>query len=328
MFLCPSGGIYIRIDVTNRSIAMSRNSKTNGLLVIAIISVSFAAIFIRLADAPAVAIAAWRLIFSAALILPFVLGSRRVIEELTSLGGKEYRWLFLSGFFLSLHFLFWIASLSLTGVASSVVLVATTPLFVGLFSVLVAKERVPALFWAGLALALCGGMVIGWQDLTESGFRWKGDLLAVMGAVAAAGYFLVGSRMRKHLSLVAYVFPVYLFSSVVLLGAAVVSGTALSGYDGRTYMYCFLLALVCQIMGHTLFNWALKYVKATIVTFAVLGEPVGASILALLILREAPLLSEIVGGILILSGLYIVIKYGSGDGESAVRAGISRAGSK
>ena len=306
---------------------MDRSLKTNGLLVIAIVSVSFAAIFIRLAGASYVAIAAWRLIFSTLLISPFALGSKRVVSELKSLGRKEYMWLFLSGFFLSLHFLSWIASLSLTGVASSVVLVATTPLFVGLFSAFVAKERVPAFFWGGLALAVCGGIVIGWQDIADSGFRWKGDLLAVMGAAAAAGYFLVGSRMRRRLSLAAYVFPVYLSSAIVLAAVAVMSSTALSGYGGRVYMYCFLLAFVCQIMGHTLFNWALKYVRATIVTFAVLGEPVGASILALLILREAPLLTEIVGGGFILAGLFIVMKYGSG-GKSQERLGINRAGSR
>jgi drug/metabolite transporter (DMT)-like permease len=317
----------IPIDFWNRSTPMDRSFKTKGLLAVAIVSVSFAAIFIRLAGAPSVAIAVWRLIFSTLLISPFALGSRRVIAELRSLEGKEFLWLFLSGFFLSLHFLFWIASLSLTGVASSVVLVATTPLFVGLFSIFVIKERVPALFWAGLMLAICGGIVIGWQDITANGFRWKGDLLAVMGAVAAAGYFLVGSRMRKHLSLIAYVFPVYLFSATVLVAVAVISSTALFGYDGRTYMYCFLLALMCQIMGHTLFNWALKYVKATVVTFAVLGEPVGASILALVILREAPLLTEIIGGIFILTGLFIVIKYSNGRGWIGARGGISRAGS-
>ena len=289
---------------------MDRSFKTNGLLVVAIVSVSFAVIFIRLAEAPSVTIAAWRLIFSAVMISPFALGSRRVIEELRSLERKEVLWLFLSGFFLSLHFLFWIASLSLTGVTSSVVLVAMTPLFVGLFSIFIMKERVPAIFWAGLVLAICGGIAIGWKDLTTDGFRWK-------GAVAAAGYFLVGSRMRKHLSLVAYVFPVYCFSSIVLILVAALSGTALFGYAGRTYMYCFLLALMCQIMGHTLFNWALKYVKTTVVTFAVLGEPVGASILALIILREAPLWTELVGGVFIIIGLFIVIRYGNSRREEA-----------
>ena len=297
---------------------MDRSFKTDGVLVVAIVSVSFAAIFIRLAGAPSVAIAAWRLIFSTVMILPFALGSRRVIEELRALDGKEFLWLFLSGFFLSFHFLFWIASLYLTGVASSVVLVAMTPLFVGLFSIFAMKERVHAIFWAGLVVAICGGVVIGWNDLLADGFRWKGDLLAVMGAVAAAGYFIVGSRMRKHLSLVAYVFPVYFFSSIVLILVAALNGTALFGYEGKTYIYCFLLALICQVIGHTLFNWALKYVKTTVVTFAVVGEPVGASILALIILREVPRWTEFVGGAFILIGLFIVIRYGNSMREAAL----------
>lgn len=294
---------------------MDRSLKTNGLLMVAIISVSFAATFIRLAGAPAIAIAAWRLILSTVLLSPFVFGSRRVVAELRSLGRKEFLWLFLSGFFLSLHFIFWIASLFLTGVASSVVLVATAPLFVGLFSIFVMKERVPVLFWIGLALAACGGLIIGWQSLEAGDMRLKGDLLSVLGAIAAAGYFLVGSRMRKSLSLIAYVFPVYFFASIVVFFVAVMSGTQLFGYDGNTYMYCLLLALICQAVGHTLFNWALKHVKTTVVTFAVLGEPVGASILAMIILREIPMPTEVVGGAIILAGLFIVLRYGNGKGR-------------
>ena len=146
--------------------------------------------------------------------------------------------------------------------------------------------------------------------------RWQGNLLSVLGAIAAAGYFLVGGRMRKRLSLIAYVFPVYLFASIFLLISAAMTGTSLLGYDTRTYIYCFLLALMCQTVGHTLFNWALKHVGATIVTFAVLGEPVGASILAMIILKELPLANEIVGGAIILTGLFVVLRYGS-DGQSA-----------
>lgn len=278
----------------------------------AIASISFAAIFIRLAHAPAMVIAAYRMLFSTLVLLPFVLLSRSTIREFGALTSKEYALLLLSGLFLSIHFIAWIASLSLTGVPSSVVLVTTAPLFVAIYSVLVFRERVPAVFWIGLAMAMVGAFIIGSRDLFAEGSRWQGDLLAMAGAIAAAGYFIVGSRMRKRLSLLTYVFPVYLFSSFFIIAAAVLTGTHLTGYGGMTYFYCLLLAVVCQIMGHTLFNWALKHVRATVVTFGVLGEPVGASILAYCILGEAPLRSEVTGGVFILAGLFVVLYYREG----------------
>jgi drug/metabolite transporter (DMT)-like permease len=291
---------------------MRREVKTNGALVTAIAAISFAAIFIRLAHAPATVIAAYRMVFSTIVLLPFVCASRGTINELCALSPKQVLLLILSGMLLSLHFISWIASLSLTGVPSSVVLVTTTPLFVALYSVLVFKERVPAVFWSGLALAAVGGIIIGGGDFTADGVRWKGDLLAVTGALAAAGYFIVGSRMRRRLSLLAYVFPVYLSASLIILAVALVTRTALAGYRGMTYMYCFLLAVVCQIMGHTLFNWALRHVRATTVTFGILGEPVGATVLAFLILGEAPLAREVAGGLFILAGLFVVIYFRGG----------------
>ena len=121
--------------------------------------------------------------------------------------------------------------------------------------------------------------------------------------------------MRKKYSLLAYVFPVYLFASLIITAVTLMTRTPLAGYDGMTYLYCFLMALVCQIMGHTLFNWALRHVRATIVTFGVLGEPVGASILAFLILAEVPLFREVVGGLFILAGLFVVLYFRRGRTE-------------
>lgn len=299
---------------------MRRDVQTNGALVVAIVSISFAAIFIKLARAPATVIAAYRMLFSTLVLLPFVCASKSSLRELGAMSAKEIPLLLLSGMFLSLHFILWIASLSLTGVPSSVVLVTTTPLFVAVYSVLVFKERVPAVFWIGLAMAAVGALIIGGKDLTAGGARWKGDLLAIAGAVAAAGYFIVGSRMRRRFSLLAYVFPVYLFASVIIIVAALMIRTPLAGYDGMSYLYCFLLAVVCQIMGHTLFNWALRHVKATTVTFGVLGEPVGASFLAFLILGEVPLLREVFGGLFILAGLFVVIYFRGGGLELDVES--------
>ena len=292
---------------------MERNNKTSGVLVTAIISISFAATFIRLAAAPAIVIAGYRMLFSTLVLLPFVLSSRRTVGELLGLRGGEVALLALSGLFLSVHFMSWIASIFLTGVASSIVLVTTTPLFVVLYSILVLKERVPILFWIGLTLAAVGAFVIGGGDIFEGGIRWKGDMLAVLGAVAAAGYFIVGSRLRKHLSLLAYVFPVYLTATIVIFTVAICWDIQVTGYRGTMYLYSILLAVVCQIMGHTLFNWALRHVRATVVTLGILGEPVGASMIAYLVLGETPLPREMAGGLFILAGLFCALYFRNGN---------------
>lgn len=276
---------------------------------IGIISISFAAVLIRLAEAHPLVVAALRMIFSTFLLLPWAVCSKPFRNELKSLSRGDFSLLLLSGFFLSLHFLSWITSLSLTGVTNSVVFVATTPIFIALYTILVLKEKVSKTFWVGLLLAILGGIILGGSDMSVGGERWKGDILALTGAVAAAGYFLVGSRLRRSLSLISYVFPVYSSAAILLTLMTLASRVTFSGYPWKSYAYCFLLALACQVIGHSLFNWTLKHLRPTIVTIAVLGEPVGASILALFILGEAPAVMEVAGGICILAGIFLVLYF-------------------
>jgi drug/metabolite transporter (DMT)-like permease len=274
-----------------------------------IAAISFGAIFVRLAGAPAPLVASLRMIFASLILLPFVLFSRSLRGNLARLSPKDVALLALAGLFLALHFMLWISSLSLTGVTSSVVFVTTNPLFVALYTIVVLKERVARTFWFGLGLALLGGLVIGGGDILGGGARWQGDLLALGGAVAIAGYFLVGSRLRKRLTLFSYVFPVYSFAAAILFAAALVTHMQFTGFGWRSFFYCFMLAFVCQILGHSFFNYALKHLHATVVTIAVLGEPVGASLLAILILRETPVLTEILGGASILFGIFLVLYF-------------------
>jgi drug/metabolite transporter (DMT)-like permease len=309
----PKEGNRVTTGRDGMQIRVERNIRTNGVLITAIVSISFAATFIRLAAAPAIAIAGYRMFFSTILLFPFVISSKSTVGELRGLRAGEVALLALSGLFLSIHFISWIASIFLTGVASSIVLVTTTPLFVTLYSILVLKERVPALFWIGLALAAIGAFTIGGGDIFEGGMRWKGDMLAVLGAFAAAGYFIIGSRLRKQLSLLAYVFPVYLIATIFIFAAAVSWDIPVTGYRGGMYLYSLLLAFVCQIMGHTLFNWALKHVRASVVTLGILGEPVGASVIAYLVIGETPLPREIAGGLFILAGLFCALYFRNGN---------------
>jgi len=274
-----------------------------------IVAISFGAIFTRLAGSPAPMVAALRMMLSSLMLAPFALGSARARRELARLSRRDLALIGLSGVFLALHFILWISSLSFTGVTASVVFVTTNPLWVALFTFFFLKEKISRVFWFGLALAVAGGAIIGGADAAGGGLRWQGDLLAIGGAVAIAGYFCVGSRLRRRLSLLAYIFPVYSFAAVVLCAGALVSKVPLTGYGWESYAYCFLMAIICQILGHSVFNWALRHLAATVVAIAVLGEPVGASVLALFVLGEVPRRAEIVGGILILSGIFLVLSF-------------------
>lgn len=284
-----------------------REEKTYGALSLGVVSISFAAVFIRLADGPAASVAALRLLFATLILLPFVLFSNKTRAAITSLKGGEMWLLVLSGFFLAVHFFSWIASLSFTGITSSIVFVTTSPIFVELYAVLVKRERTSVRVWAGIALAIAGGVILAGWNIAAGGDYWKGDLLAVVGAAAVAGYFIVGSRLRPKLPLLAYIFPVYGTAALLLALATLLSGPGLAGLSSKVYFYCFIMALVCQVTGHSLFNWALRRMKTTLVAMATLGEPVGTTILAWLILGETPVPNEIVGGAVILAGVFVVL---------------------
>jgi len=307
--LLRRGGDAARMGERGIHGVQARIMKSYNALGAGILAISFGAIFVRLADAPAPLVASLRMVFASLMLLPFVFSSRQLRGELSRLSRRDVALLLLSGVCLALHFILWISSLSFTGVTSSVVFVTTNPLFVALYTILVLRERVARTFWFGLGLAILGGVIIGGSDVLGGGVRWKGDLLALGGAAAIAGYFLVGSRLRKRLSLLGYVFPVYSCAAVVLLGAAFASHAPFAALGWRSCLYCFLLAFVCQILGHSLFNYALKHLAATVVTIAVLGEPVGASLLALVILRETPALTEMLGGASILFGIFLVLYF-------------------
>jgi drug/metabolite transporter (DMT)-like permease len=276
-----------------------------------IVAVSFGSIFIRLADAPSLVIAAYRLTLASLILAPAALLKCR--GELRTLTRGDLRLALLAGFFLGLHFATWITSLEYTSVASSVVFVDTHPLFVGLASHFLLRERLSRPMLVGILIAMLGGAVIGYGSFGLGREELLGDLLALAGAAMAAGYFLIGRRLRPKFSLLSYIFLVYATGAVVLLAFSALAGQPFVGYSGQTYLMFLLLAVVPQILGHSSFNWALRYLSATFVSVTVLGEPIGATILATLILREPPTVMELVGGALILAGIYIVSQEEQGE---------------
>jgi len=224
---------------------------------------------------------------------------------------KDVAWLIFSGIFLSLHFASWIASLKYTSVASSVVLVTTHPIFVGIGSRLFLKERLGLNLILGIGLSVIGSGLIGYGDMALSKEALMGDGLALLGALAASGYFLVGRKMRKNQDLLAYIFPVYSTAGLVLILLSLFFQKPFFGYSSSTYLLFLLLAVIPQLIGHTTFNWALKYHPASIVAITILGEPIGSTILAYFILGEGLTTWKILGGISIFIGILIALKKGS-----------------
>jgi drug/metabolite transporter (DMT)-like permease len=274
------------------------------LIPIGILAISTASIFIKLCDAPALIIATYRMVFASLILLPYALYKRAGKPW----GIKEIGWLLLSGFFLSLHFAFWIASLKYTSVASSVVLVTTHPIFVGIGSRLFLKERMGGYLILGIILSVIGSAFISYGDMSLSEKALMGDGLALLGAITASGYFLVGRKMRKSQDLFSYILPVYSSAALALIAFSLAFQESFFGYSPSTYFYLILLALVPQLIGHTTFNWALKYLPASMVAITILGEPVGSTILAYFILGEGLTSWKVLGGMLILAGILISLK--------------------
>ena len=217
----------------------------------------------------------------------------------------------LGGFFLSLHFSFWISSLKFTSVASSVVLVTTNPIFVGLFSYLFFKEKQPAELILGIILSFSGSIILAVGDSSFQGLTAQnpsfllGDILALLGAIMASGYLMVGSKLREEMDTLPYISMVYTFSAFFLLITSLSLGVSFTGYKQSSYFYMVLLAIVPQLIGHTAFNWALKHLKASMVAITILGEPIGASILAYFIFGETIQSFQSVGIILIFLAIII-----------------------
>jgi drug/metabolite transporter (DMT)-like permease len=288
---------------------MKKPPITIPMLAVGLVSVSFAAIFIKLIGSAGsvhpIVIAAWRLIITAMVIVPVGVGALR--GRLWEVIKKHGRILAVGGLLLGFHFIFWIASLSFTSVASSVVIVCTNPIWVGLASHFILKERPGRNEVIGIALAVVGAVIIGWGDFAVSHRALFGDVLALCGAFFASGYILLGRRVRADVSLLEYITPVYTAAALVVVPIVLALGLPLKGYSTQIYLLFAALAVIPQLIGHTSFNWALKYVTATVVAITILGEPVISTILAFFILHESVTVLVVVGGVITLVGIGVAL---------------------
>lgn len=242
---------------------------------------------------------------------PLLLRNR---QELFALRGRDLWLMGLSGLFLGVHFASWVASLQYTSVASSTVLVTLHPFVVLAAGAWLFGERVPPVAVIGVVLAISGSALVGWGDFSLGGTALYGDFLAFVGAVTVAGYILIGRSVRQRVGLLPYAAVVYGVAALALLLMAALTGTPLLGYAPREWGLFLALAALPTIMGHTVMNWALRYLKAAVVSVSILGEPVGASALAFLLFGEAPGSLSLTGGLLILVGIAVFVLTVEGKG--------------
>jgi drug/metabolite transporter (DMT)-like permease len=267
---------------------------------------STSSIFIRIIDAPSLTIASYRLLAGALfMMIPFLKALRK---EGTSLNREGFILSVISGVFLAGHFATWISSLDYTTVSSSTVLVALSPIFVAFFNFAVLKERLKRIQTIGILVAIAGAIVISTGDIAVSGEAIFGDFLAFMGAVFVTGYLLIGKKVRRYLTLADYTFVTYSSAAVTLFILAILMKTDLSVGNSGQLGLMFIHGIVCSGLGHTTYNWMLQHVSSTYVSTVTLGEPVFASILALLILSELPSLQTVAGGLVVIAGLYVFVK--------------------
>jgi drug/metabolite transporter (DMT)-like permease len=286
-----------------------RQSTPMIVLTLGILIASTAAILFKVAEgagAPALVIAAGRVGLASAILTP--LAWARAGGEIRQVTRRDVVLAIGSGVLLALHFATWFASLVYTSIASSTALVATIPIFVGVASVVFFGERLPRTVVAGIGVSVVGSVIIGISDGGAGAGGSNpllGDLLALAGAAAAAGYYLVGRTVRRRVNLLPYIWLTYGTAALVLLAATLLSGAAVTGYAGAAYVAMLGLALGPQLLGHTAFNWSLRYLSATFVSVAALGEPIGSTLLAFIVLGQVPQPLQVLGGLVLLGGIYV-----------------------
>lgn len=273
-----------------------------GVLILGVVGVSISAILVRYSQAPSVITAVYRLGWTVLLLLPAVL--MRFRKELLRVRRRDVLLCTLSGICLALHFLTWFESLKWTGVAVSTVLVSTEVIFTALGFALFLKGRIPPLGVAAILLAFGGSVVLALAGGVQ-GSQLYGNLLALSAAAFVALYTLIGRIQRGYLSTTIYTFLTYLACFLTLLLMAVCSGTPLVGYGGREWLIGLGLAVLCTLMGHSLFSWCLKYLSPAYVSAVKLCEPVFSGLLAVPLFGEIPTPVQLLGGVIILGAVLL-----------------------
>lgn len=274
-------------------------------IMIGVISVALSAIFVKLATADAGVIAFYRMLFSVLLMLPIFLVKYR--KETLLLTRRDWIFSAIAGVFLAFHFIFWFESLNYTSVASSTVLVTLQPIFAFAGTYFFFKERLSIKTILSATIAILGSVIISWGDFKVSGTALYGDMLALIGCALITAYLLFGQDVRKRLSLITYTFIVYAISTVTLFLYVIIKGESFGPHPSADWFWFIMLALIPNLLGHTLFNWSLKWVSTNVISIAILFEPVGASILAYYVFQETLSISQITGGLVVITGILLFV---------------------
>jgi drug/metabolite transporter (DMT)-like permease len=272
---------------------------------IAVLAASTSAILIRAAEAPEPVMAFYRVAFTTLLLLPLARGSGVALSRTSR---RDLLAAAVAGVALAAHFATWFESVDRTTIAASVTLVQTQPIFVVLGAALLLDERVTRRTLGGIALALVGIATMsieGLLGMTAAPEPLLGNALAVIGAVAAAGYVLSGRSIRQRVAVVPYVLVVYSVAALGLLVSVLAQGIPLLGYPGREWLLFLGMAVGPGILGHTLINWALEYVESSVVSVSLVGEPVGSALLAALLFTEIPGPLTLAGGAVVIVGIVL-----------------------
>ncbi|MBG9735563.1 DMT family transporter [Paenibacillus alvei] len=278
-----------------------KTSHVYALLIVGMIAISFSAIFVKWSNAPASIIGMYRLLITNIVLLPWVWAYR---SEWRSVQRNDWVRLFLSGFFLGLHFLLWMESLRYTTVASSTVLLALEPILVMAGSFWFFKQKTTAPALVGVGIALCGMMLIGWGDMAVSGQALYGDILSMLGTIAVVIHMLLGQDLRQRVSSYVYNFTVFLVAGLALAAYNLSAGYSFTAYEPKEWILFACMAIIPTVLGHMLFNWLLKYISATSISMSVLGEPVGSIILAWLLLGETLVMTQLIACLLLIIGVW------------------------
>lgn len=275
-------------------------------VVIGVISISTSAVLVKLADqAPASIIANYRLLFAVILMTPIILLKYR--HEFRVINSKDWILALFSGLFLAAHFILWFESLNYTSVASSVVLVTLQPIFAFIGTYLFFNERFSSGAIISMLITLFGSFIISWGDFQLSGMALFGDILALLGAVTITVYFLFGQKVRKRLSLMTYTFIVYGIGAITLTLYNIVTQHSFIGYPADHWWIFIVLAIFPTFLGHSLLNWALRWLSTATISMGIVFEPIGATALAYFILGEKVTATQWLGGTIVIFGLVLFI---------------------
>lgn len=277
--------------------------QTKIIVILGVLGVSFSAILVRYASAPSMVLVFYR-IGLAALIMT-VPGIRSLIKERDTITAKDLICCLVSGFFLAMHFNAYFISVKLTSIAAAVVLVDVEVFFVSFALLFFFHEKLSKLAWIGILITFLGSVIIAVGDAGGAGGSLTGDLWALSGALFMGIYTIMGRMCRKHMSTSSYTTIVYWVTALTSLAMLTFQGTPVLGYSAIDILCAFGMTILCTLLGHSIFSWGLKFISPAFISTVKLLEPVFASLLGIVFFAEIPILSAVIGGIIVIAGIWM-----------------------